>query len=57
MLNIKVNFDFFIIKELWDLAHEKFINIIGRYGILNEYSWMSATPKNSHLCSKTAQKW
>ena len=43
MLNSKVNFDFSIMKKLWDLAHEKLINIIGRYGILNEYSWMSAT--------------
>ena len=42
MLNSKVNFDFYILKKLWDLAHEKLINIIGRYGILNEYSWMSA---------------
>ena len=57
MLNSKVNFDISIMKKLWDLAHEKLINIIGRYGILNEYSWMSATPQSSHFCSKTAQKW
>ena len=38
MLNSKVNFDFYIMKKLWDLAHEKLINIIGRHGILNEYS-------------------
>ena len=57
MLNNKVNFDFSIMKKLWDLAHEKLINIIGRHGILDQYSWMSATPWNSHLCSKTAQKW
>ena len=23
----------------------------------HEYSWISATPQSSHLCSKTAQKW
>ena len=45
MLNTYVNFDFSIMKKLWDLAHEKLINIIGRHGILNEYSWMSAHPK------------
>ena len=45
MLNSKVNFDFFIMKKLWDLAHEKLINIICRYGILNEYLWMLATPQ------------
>ena len=44
MLNNKVNLDFSIMKKLWDLAHEKFINIIGKHGILDEYSWMSATP-------------
>ena len=38
MLNSKVNFDFSIMKMLWDLAHEKLINIICRHGILNEYS-------------------
>ena len=32
------------LKTNCDLAHEKLINIMGRYGILNEYSWMSATP-------------
>ena len=30
MLNNKVNFDFSIMKKLWDLAHEKLINIIGK---------------------------
>ena len=44
MLNSKVDFDFSIMKKLLDLAHEKLIIMIGRYGILNEYSWLSATP-------------
>ena len=42
MLNSKVNFDFSIMKKLWDLAHEKLIIIIGRHGILDQCSWMSA---------------
>ena len=37
MLDSKVNFDFSIMKKLWDLAHEKLINTIGSYGILDEY--------------------
>ena len=45
MLNNKVNFDFFIMKKILDLAHEKLIIIIGRHGILDEYSWMSAVVK------------
>ena len=35
MLNNYVNFDFSIIKKLWDVDHEKLINIIGRHGILD----------------------
>ena len=44
MLNGKMNFDFYNMKTISDLAHEKLIDIIGRHGILNEYSGMSATP-------------
>ena len=32
MLNNYVNFDFSIMKTLWDVAHEK---LIGRHGILD----------------------
>ena len=35
MLNNYVNFDFSIMKKLWDVGHEKLNNIIGRYGILD----------------------
>ena len=35
MLNNYVNFDFSIKKKLWDVGHEKLINIIGRHGILD----------------------
>ena len=52
MVNNMVNFDFSIMKKLWDLAHEKLIKIIGRHGILDQYSY----PRNSHLCTKSAQK-
>ena len=45
MLNSKVNFDFSIMKTIWDLAHEKLIDIIGRHGILDEYSWCQLHPK------------
>ena len=45
MLNSKVNFDFSIMKKLWDLAHEKLINIIGRHGILNEIHGCQLHPK------------
>jgi hypothetical protein len=31
-------------KKIPDLAHEKSININGGYGILDQYSWMSAIP-------------
>ena len=42
MLNNWVNFDFSIMKKLWDLAHEKLINKTGEPGVLDQYSWMSA---------------
>ena len=40
MLNSKVDFDFSIMKTIWDLAHEKLIDIIGRHCIFDEYSWI-----------------
>ena len=43
MLNSKMNFDFSIMKKSWDLAHEKFINIIGRHGILDIFMDVSNT--------------
>ena len=35
MLNNYVNFDFSIMKKLWDVGHEKLNDIIGRHGILD----------------------
>ena len=40
MLNNKVNFDFSIMKKLWDLPLEKLVNMIGRHGILDQYSYL-----------------
>ena len=44
MLNSKVNFDFYIMKKLWDLGQENLVDIQGSYGILDQYLWMSAIP-------------
>ena len=38
-------------KKLLDVAHGKLINIIGRHGNLDQYSWMSVIPLNDHLLS------
>ena len=43
MLNNQVNFDFSIMKKLWDVAHEKFINIKGRHGVLDMFMDVSHT--------------
>ena len=43
MLNIYVNFNFSIIKKLWDVYHEKLINIISRHGILDIFMDVSHT--------------
>ena len=40
MLNSKVNFDFSILKKLWDLAHEKLVNILGGHHVgTNIHGW------------------
>ena len=33
MLNISVNFDFCIMKKLWDLVNEKLVNILGGHHV------------------------
>ena len=38
MLNNCVNFWFFIMKKLWDLAQENLVDIQGSYGILDHYT-------------------
>ena len=38
-----MNFDFSIMKKLWDVGHEKLIDIIGRYGILDLFKDVSHT--------------
>ena len=44
MLNKWVNFQFSIMKKLWNLGQENLVNIQGSYGILDQYLWMSAIP-------------
>ena len=40
MLNISVNFDFCFMKKLWDLAHEKLVNIQGGHHVgTNIHGW------------------
>ena len=40
MLNISVNFDFCFMKKLWDLAHEKLLNIQGGHHVgTNIHGW------------------
>ena len=40
MFHISVNFDFCIMKKLWDLAHEKFVNILGgHHAGTNIHGW------------------
>ena len=38
-----MNFDFSIMKKLWDVGHEKLINIIGGHGILDIFMDVSHT--------------
>ena len=40
-----MNFDFSIMKKLWDLAHEKLINIKGRHGVLDMFMDVSQLSK------------
>ena len=43
MLNSKVNFDFSIMKRLWDVSHEQLIDIKGRHGVLDIFMDVSHT--------------
>ena len=43
MLNTYVNFDFSIMKKIWDVAHEKLNNIKGRHGVLDLFMEVSHT--------------
>ena len=44
MLNNWVNFQFSIMKKLWDLAQENLVDIQVSYGVLDQYFWMSDIP-------------
>ena len=43
MLNNYVNFDFSIMKNVWDVGQEKLINIKGRHGIWDMFMDVSHT--------------
>ena len=43
MLNNYVNFYFSIMKKLWDVAHEKLINIKDGHGVLDMFMDVSNT--------------
>ena len=49
MLYISVNFDFCIMKKLWDLAHEKLVNIIGGHCVGINIHGCQPYPVNCHL--------
>jgi hypothetical protein len=51
-----MNFDFSIMKKLWDVAHEKCINIKGRHSVLDMFMDVSHTLEMAIWCSKSAQK-
>ena len=50
ILNNWVNVWFSIMKESWDLAQENLVKKQGRYGILDQFLWMSVSK------GKSAQK-
>ena len=56
-----LNFDFSILKKLWDLAHEKLMNIIGSMAFWMNIHGCQTHPKVAiyyiYVLSKTAQKW
>ena len=56
MLNKWVNFQFSIMKKLWDIAHENLVNIQGSHGILVNIHGYQPYPRNSQLGTKSAQK-
>jgi hypothetical protein len=39
-----MNFQFSIMKKLWDLAQENLVNIKGSYNILDQYLCLSVIP-------------
>ena len=55
MLGNKVNFDFSIMKKLWDLAHEKLISIIGNFVDLESKVQISSVTKQKKFI-KTIMK-
>ena len=53
MLNSIVNFLFYIMKKILDLAHDNLLDILGGHGIgIN----IHGCPRNGHLCTKISSK-
>ena len=49
-------FDFCIMKTLWDLAHEKLVNIIGGHCVWININGCQPYPGNSHLCTEISKR-
>ena len=47
-------FGIFIMKKLPDLTQKLINYILGGHGILNQYSWISGTPRNSLFCTENS---
>ena len=57
MSYISVNFDFCITKKLWDLAHEKLVNVLGGHHVgTNILGCQPAIPGNCHLCNEISKR-
>ena len=52
--NIFVNFDFYIMKKLWDLAHEKLVNILGGQHVWTNIHGCQPYPPGAILLGKMA---
>ena len=55
MFYISVNFDFCIMKKLWDLAHEKLVLGTRWASCWDQYSRVSVIPGNCHLCTEISK--
>ena len=56
MFYISVNFDFCIMKKLWDLAHEKLVNILGGHHVWTNIHGCQPCPGNCHLCTEISKR-
>ena len=56
MLYIFVNSEFCIMKKLWDLAHERWVNIVGGIGVGINIHGCQPYPGNGHLCTEISKQ-